>query len=67
MNRHKKGIEGRPTKELQVDESLLSEEDKEELHTKSFPLSIIIFIGVVVILIAICILIILLVNNGIIH
>ena len=67
MKKKNKEIEGRPTKELKVDESLLSDEDREELHTKSFPLSIIIFIGVIVLLIALCIVMIVLLNNGVIH
>ena len=67
MKKKNKEIEGRPTKELKADESLLSDEDREELHTKSFPLSIIIFIGVIVLLIALCIVMIVLVNNGVIH
>ena len=55
MKRNKKIIEGRPTKDLHVDESLLSEEDKEELHTQTFPLSVVITIGVVSFLMIACI------------
>lgn len=62
-----KRIEGRPTKELHIDETQLTDEDKDELHTRSFPLSIVIFISVLVVLSAICIVMIALVNNGIIH
>lgn len=62
-----KRIEGRPTKELHIDETQLTDEDKNELHTRSFPLSIVIFISVIVVLSAICIVMIVLVKNGIIH
>lgn len=58
MKRNKKEIEGRPTKDLVVDETQLSEEDKEELHTHSFPLSVIITIAVVSLLMIACIIVI---------
>lgn len=63
MKKSKKEIEGRPTKELQVDESLLNEEEKEELHQRSFPLSAVITIGVVSVLMIACIVVIVVVSN----
>ncbi len=63
----KNKIEGRPTKDLHIDESQLNDEDLNELHTRSFPLSIVIFISILVLLCVICVVMIALVNNGVIH
>lgn len=48
--KEKKPIEGRPTKDLEVDESLLSPKEKEDnkLH---FPLGLLIFMIVIAVLI----------------
>ena len=59
----KKEIEGRPTKELEVDESLLDQEDKEELHRKTFPLSALISIAVISLLMIACIIVIIVLSN----
>ena len=59
MSEENKELEERPTKDLKVDESLLSEEDKEELHKRSFPLGLLITMGVVVLLMIGCIIVIL--------
>ena len=50
--------EERETKDLNVDESLLSEEDKEEYHRHDFPLWLIIVMGVIVLLMIACIIVI---------
>ena len=50
MNKKKKPIEGRPTSELEVDENLLTPEQKEAYKLK-FPLGLLIFIIVVAVLI----------------
>ena len=63
MKKSKKEIEGRPTKDLHVDESLLSEEEKDELHQRSFPLSAVITIGVVSILMIAAIVVIIVMSN----
>ena len=63
MKQNKKEIEGRPTKDLRVDETLLSEEDKDELHRHTFPLSVIITIGVTSVLMIACIVVIIILSN----
>ena len=59
----KKEIEGRETKDLVIDETQLSKEDREELHTKTFPLSVVITIGVVSFLMIVCIVAIIIISN----
>lgn len=59
----KKEIEGRPTKDLKVDESLLSKEDVEELHTKTFPLSVVLTIGITSILMIACAIVIIILST----
>ena len=63
MKKTKKEIEGRPTKDLQVDETLLDDESKEELHQRSFPLSAVITIGVTSVLMIACIIVIIVLSN----
>ena len=63
MRKNKKEIEGRPTKDLHVDESLLEEEEREELHRRTFPLSAIITIAVVSVLMIACIVVIIVLSN----
>ncbi len=58
MSEENKELEERPTKDLKVDESLLSEEDKEELHKRTFPLGLLITMGVVALLMIACIIVI---------
>lgn len=59
----KKEIEGRPTKDLKVDESLLSKEDVEELHTKTFPLSVVLTIGITTVLMIACAIVIIILST----
>lgn len=58
-----KNEQERPTKDLKIDESLLSEEDKQETGLKG-PISALIVCGVLIVLIIICIIVILVLNNG---
>lgn len=59
MNDENKELEERPTKDLAVDESQLSEEDRNELHKSTIPLWLIITMGVIVALMIACIIVIL--------
>ncbi|MDY6431118.1 MAG: hypothetical protein SPL00_04990 [Bacilli bacterium] len=44
--------------EPEIDESLLTEEQKEELHKKRFPLAYIIFVSALVVAAAVCLILI---------
>ena len=59
MNDEEKNIEERPTKDLKIDESKLSEEDRAELHKSTIPLWLIITMGVIVVLMIACVIVIL--------
>ncbi len=63
MKKNKKEIEGRPTKELKIDESLLDDEQKEELHRHPFPISAFIIVGVISLLMIACIVVIIILNR----
>lgn len=60
MNDENKNLEEeeRPTKDLKVDESQLSEEDRIELHKRTLPVGLIIFMAVVIVLMVACIIVI---------
>lgn len=49
----------RSDKELKVDESKLSEEDRKELHKRDYPIWLLIAMGVIVLLMIACIIVIL--------